>query len=288
MIMRFHLNYFLLAFIAFVALAALTSCGDIQQDLRLNKDGSGTLETMIDMGEMMSFAKGFEDMGSEQDSVTDDMAPDTLMPAAPKDKMTLLMEKVTDPAYPLDFDTTMSFLSVMPDSVRAKETRLDLVERMFVKMKSPANSADLSFGILMKFDNTAQLRELINYIESMDQASNVVSGASPMGMESESFLEFEVDMKAGWIKIDTIFYKGFAEEMGMSQDSAMSSENLAMMEMMFGNSKIKSVIHVPGEVLSSTNPDAILTKDNKVMVEYPMMDVIRKGKIDGYTIFFKP
>ena len=48
------------------------------------------------------------------------------------------------------------------------------------------------------------------------------------------------------------------------------------------------LIHVPGEVLSSTNPDAILTKDNKVMVEYQMMDVIRKGKIDGYTIFFKP
>lgn len=282
------MNYILLAFIAFITLAGLTSCGDIQQDLRLNKDGSGTLETMIDIGELMSMANGFEDMGSEQDTFTDDMVPDTVVPAAPKDMMTLLMEKVSDPAYPLDFDTTMSFLSVMPDSVREKETRLDLVERMFVKMKSPANSANLSFGILMKFDNTAQLRELINYIENMDQTSNVVSGASPIGMDSETFLEFEVDMKAGWIKIDTILYKGFAEEMGISQDSAMSGENLAMMEMMFGNSKIKSVIHVPGEVLSSTNPDAILTKDDKVLVEYPMMDVIRKGRIDGYTIYFKP
>ena len=61
-----------------------------------------------------------------------------------------------------------------------------------------------------------------------------------------------------------------------------------MIEMMFGNSKIKSVIHIPGEVLSCTNPNAILTKDNKVIVEYPMMDVIKKGKLDGYKVIFKP
>ncbi len=95
-------------------------------------------------------------------------------------------------------------------------------------------------------------------------------------------------MKAGWISVDTVLYTGFVEQMGMPQDSAMSTEDIGMMEMMFGNSKIKSVIHVPGEVLSSTNPDAILTKDDKVLVEYPMMDVIRKGRIDGYMIYFKP
>lgn len=285
--MKLKLN-FLIASIAVIALTGLTSCGDIQQDLRLKQDGSGTLETMIDVGELMNMAKGFEDMGSDQDTFSDDMLPDTAVTLpTEKDAMTLLMEKITDPAHDKDFDTTMSFISIMPDSIREKDKRPDLAEKMFIRMKSPANSADLTFGILLKFDDTKQLRELINHIENLNQTSNVMSSSSPMGMDSETFMSFDADMKAGWIRVDTVLYKGFAEQMGMSPDST-GSEDMSMMEMLFGNSKIKSVIHVPGEVVSCTNPDAILTKDNKVIVEYPMMEVIRKGKIDGYTIYFKP
>ncbi len=290
--MKFHLNLFSLSGLvtAVAVTIGLASCGDIQQDLVLNKDGSGILENTIDVGELMGMAKGFEDMGSAQDTFSDDEMPDTMLttPPTPKDAMTLLIEKITDPMHGEDFDTTISFLSTMPDSVKAKETRLDLVEKLFVRMKSPANSADLTIGILMKFDNAKQLRELVKYLETYNESSEMVSGAPPIGMDSESFLSFDMDMKAGWIRLDTVSYTGFTAQIGMSQDSAMSSEELGMIEMMFGNSKIKTVIHVPGEVISCTNPDAILTKDDKVMIEYPMMDVIRKGKIDGYTVYFKP
>ena len=289
--MKFKSSLSVFPVLAFFIVLGLTSCGDIQQDLRINKDGSGTLETTIDVGELLSMARGFEDLGSDQDTFSDDIIlPDTIIPepAPPKDEMTLLMEKVTDPEYPRDFDTTMSFLSIMPDSVKEKETRLDLLDKMFIKMKSPAYSGNLTFGVLMKFDNTQQLQDIINYMETFNQNSNMMSGSSPASMDSETFLSFDADMTAGWIRLDTVFYKGFAEQMGMSQDSSMSTEDLGMLEMMFGNSKIKSVIHVPGEVTSCTNADAILTKDNKVIIEYPMMDVIRKGRIDGYTVYFKP
>jgi len=289
--MKFHLNFNLLVSISILFTMAITSCGDIQQDLYIKKDGSGTLETTIDVGELMSMAKGFEDMGAAQDTFSDDTMPDftiTPQPEAPKDAMTLLMERVTDPSHNQDFDTMMSMLSIMPDSLKEKETRTDLMEKIFVRVKSPANSADLTFGIVMNFDNTKQLREIINYMENLNQSSEMMSGAAPMGMDSENFLAFDADMKAGWIKVDTFSYAGLATQMGMSQDSAISSEDLGMVEMMFGNSKIKTVIHVPGEVLSCTNPEAILTKDNKVIVEYPMMDVIRKGTINGFTVHFKP
>ena len=243
----------------------------------------------MDIGELLGMAKNFENVGSDQDTFSDDMIPDTLpvAPAPPKDEMTLLMERITDPAHEQDFDTLISIISIMPDSIKEKNLRMDLVERISVRLKSPANSGDLTFGIVMNFDNTTHLRELINYMESLNQ-TEMVGSASPLTMDSETFLVFDADMKAGVISVDTVLYTGFAEQMGMSQDSAMSGEDLGMMEMMFGNSKIRSVIHVPGEVLSCTNTDAILTKDNKVIVEYPMMDVIRKGRIDGYSISFTP
>lgn len=288
--MKFNINLLTFSGLFIFILIGLTSCGDIQQDFYLQKDGSGSLETTIDIGELMGMAKSFEDMGSAQDTFSDDATPDTIVapPEPPKDEMTMLMEKITDPAHDKDFDTLMSFLSVMTDSIKEKETRLDLVEKMFVRIKSPAYSGDLKIGILLKFDNSQQLRDMISYMEKLNQSSDMLSGASPVSMDSETFMVFDADMKAGWVRFDTLIYKGFNVQMGMSTDTTMTSEDLGMMELMFGNSKIKSLIQIPGEVISCTNPDAILTKDNKVILEYPMMDAIKKGKIDGFTIHFKP
>jgi len=288
--MKFNLSIIPYAGLLLFIGMSLTSCGDIQQDFILQKDGSGTLETTIDIGELMGMGQNFEDLGFDQDTFSDDIEPDTIVspPEPPKDEMTLLMEKIIDPAHDQDFDTLMSFISIMPDSIKEKVTRPDLIEKMFVRIKSPANSGDLTVGVLMKFDNSKHLREMVSYVEELNQSSDVLSGASPVAMDSETFMSFDADMKAGWIRFDTILYQGFTAQMGMSTDTAMSSEDLGFMELMFGNSKIKTVIQLPGEVTSCTIPDAILTKDNRVIIEYPLMEVIKKGKIDGYTIHFKP
>jgi len=184
----------------------------------------------------------------------------------------------------------ISFLSIMPDSVKQKETRLDLVNKINLRLRSPAKSSSLIMGIVMNFDNKAQLDELVKYLETMDNTSTtgVLPSMGGGGMQSETFLVFDADMKAGWIRFDTVDYSGMAPEMGISSDSLMSSEDMGMMEMMFGNSKIKTVIQVPGEVISCTNKDAILTKDNKVIIENGFMDVRKKGKVPGYTIHFTP
>lgn len=280
-----------------LTMTLLSSCGDIEQNLVLNANGSGTLETSFDVGEMMGMMKGMGEMGDLQnDDVTisaGEPADSTLSIAEePKDPMELIIEKVTDPAYSRDFDTLISFISIMPDSVKQKETRMDLVSKINLRMRSPANSTSLIMGVVMNFDNKAQLDELVKYIETMDNSSStgMLPGMGGSGMQSETFLVFDADMKAGWIRVDSIDYSGMAPEMGMSGDSTntMSSEDMGMMEMMFGNSKIKSVIHVPGEVISCSNKDAILTKDNKVIIEYSFMEALKKGKVPGYTINFTP
>jgi hypothetical protein len=146
-------------------------------------------------------------------------------------------------------------------------------------------------GVVVNFDNKNQLQEILKYMETMDQTpatgTELMPGMSS-GMPSETFIVFDADMKAGWIKIDSMDYTAMQMEMGMGMDSLMSSEDMGMVEMMFGNSKIKSSIKVPGEVTSCTHKDAILTKDNRVLVEYSLLDVIKKGKVPGYTIYFTP
>lgn len=286
----------------------LAGCGDIQQDLFLNANGSGTLETTFDMGEMMSM------IGSLQDAVPTDepepeaepadkkkekpkasdskkdkeKAPEAAPEPADNDPMQNLIEKVTDPSYARAFDTLIPIASIMPDSVREKDTRPDLVERIRLRIQSPANSASMAFGIQMQFDSPAQLREIVNHLEQLDNSS---SGMMPTGgsqMPSESFLVFDADMKAGWIRFEDVDYSEAGGEFGMSGDSTMTAEDLGMMEMMFGSTKIKTIIHVPGEVLSCTEPTAVLTKDNKVIIEHGMMDVLREKVLKGYQVNFKP
>jgi hypothetical protein len=244
----------------------------------------------------MSMAKGLGDMGTlTNEDVTisngQPQQPDTISaePEEPKDPMQALIEKVTDPAYPHDFDTLMNFVDIMPDSIKQKQKNLDLLKKMNIRLQSPANSASLKMGLLMNFKNKDQLNEMIQYLETFeDSSSTEIMPGMGGGMQSETFLVFDVDMKAGWIKVDSVDYSALGMEMGMSSDSLMSSEDMGMMEMMFGNSKIKSSIQVPGEVTSCTNKDAILTKDNRVLLEYGFMDVMKKGKIPGYTIYFTP
>ncbi len=304
--MNFRISNVGAAFILSISLFSLVSCGDLEQKLVINPDGSGTLETSIDLGEMMSMMKGVGDMGGlmnddvtisgdteiemiEIDSTT--ITWDTIsVEEAPKDPMEALMEKITDPAFDRDFDTLIAFMTIMPDSVREKDSRPDLLEKISLRMQSPANSASLNIGLVMNFDNSDQLNEIVNHIRTIDGGTSpgMLPGASGGGLSPESFLVFDIDMKAGWIRFDTVDYSAFAADMGVSGDISEQNEEMAMVEMMFGNSKIKSVVHVPGEVSSCTNNDAILTKDNRVIIEYDFLDVIKRGKIPGYTIYFDP
>ena len=282
--------------VAIMLVMGLSSCGDIEQNLVINGDGSGTLSTTFDVGEMMSMVKGMGEMGNltnEDVTISNGQPPQpdttTVKNEEPKDPMQAIIEKVTDPTYTRDFDTLMSFVDIMPDSIRQKQKNLDLLKKINIRLQSPANSASLKMGLVMNFKNKDQLNEMIQYLETFEDSSTTeIMPGMGGSMQSETFLVFDIDMKAGWIKVDSVDYSAIGMEMGMGSDSLMGNEEASMMEMMFGNSKIKSSIQVPGEVISCTNKDAILTKDNRVLLEYKFMDVIKKGKMPGYTIHFTP
>jgi hypothetical protein len=274
------------------ALISLSSCGDFQHEIVIHPDGSGTIEASFDLGEMMSMMKGFDDAGVPDDTISDDdIHEDTstmLEPEKAKDPMQQIMDKVTDPNYAQEFDTLLSFAQIMPDSVITKETRMDLVNRFSMHMKSPANSSDLTIGLMIKYDNLKQLHEITNYLDTFSSQEKVMPGMMGGGINKSTFYLYDADLKEGWIRFDSMDYSSFNTEMGMTSDSTSGSEDLGMMQMMFGNSKIRTIVHVPGEVKSCTNKDAVITKDDQVIIEYDFLDVLKKGKVEGFTIKFKP
>jgi len=285
-----------------ISLLFFTSCSDVQQDLKLNNDGSGQMEVTIDLGEFISFFKGMEELGGDWDASDIPEDPNEEIEdkevfeirensdgndrAAPKEKdpMEAFMDKITDPTYDRDIDTLFSMLSIMPDSVRNVQTRLDLAERIFIRIKSPASSEALTMGIMLDFDNKAHYQKLMTFLESID--SNPTGDMMPMPISNDFFLVFDLDKSAGKLVIDSMNFNQTAESLQMGTGADVS-EDMAMMEMMFGGVRYKSTIHVPGEVISCSNPDAIITKDNKVMLEYSLFDVMQKRVIPGFTINFR-
>ncbi len=278
--------------ISLFSLIFLASCGDIQQEFFINPDGSGKVEASFDLGEIMSMTKGFENMGMPDDTLNDDSAPEDTsameIPEKSKGPMQLIMEKVTDSNYPLECDTVMSLASIMTDSVRAKENRMDLVKKLSLHLKSPANSSDLNIGIIINYDNRAQLQDIINHLDTLNEGESVMPGGMSGGVNKGTFTLYDADLKEGWIRFDSTDYSAFNSQVGMAGDSTSGSEDVGMMQMMFGNSKVRSIVHVPGDVISCSNKDAVITKDDRVIIEYDFLDVLKKGALPGYTIKFKP
>lgn len=290
--MKIKSTFFFHGITACCSILCLASCGDIQQDLYLKADGSGKLEASFELGEMMAMMKGFDDVDISDVTIEEGVTPDTIQqePAINKDPMQAIFDRVTDPAYPHDFDTLISMYTMMPDSAKAKEKKPELVKPVSIRIQSPANSDDLTVGLVIDFKDTKHLQDIINHLDTIDGNAMTMPAGGGGGFPTETFLMFDADMKNGVLRFDSMDYGGVTAEMGigMPGDSLMGSEDMGMMEMMFGNSKIRSIIHVPGEVLSCSNKDAILTKDNRVIIEHKFMDVMTTGKIPGYEIRFTP
>ena len=122
--------------------------------------------------------------------------------------MQLLIAKVTDPSYDREFDTLMPFLSIMPDSIKAKETRLDLAEKLSIRLKSPAKSPNLIIGLVAKFDSPSQLKDILHYMEKMDEKPAVptpeaVSAPAHSGPPAETTQAMPPD--ATRVSIDQFF-----------------------------------------------------------------------------------
>jgi hypothetical protein len=298
MVMKINISTLCTAMLMGSIACLLISCGDIQQDLYLKADGSGKLEASFEMGEMMSMMKGFTDVNMSDVTLEEGATPDTIKqdPLIVQDPMEALMARITDPAHATDFDTLISIVSMMPDSLKSKQTRPDLTRHIWLRIQSPALSDELTVGMVIEFKDHVQLQHIINHLDTMEGSAMAMpgpggAGAAGAGFPNELFLTFHSDMKTGAIKIDTVDYGSIKAEMDMGMmmgDSASTSEDMGIMEMMFGNSKIRTIIHVPGEVLSCSNKDAILTKDNRVIVEHEFMEVMKSGKVPGYEIKFTP
>lgn len=235
----------------FVCTIVLSSCLTIEEVLKLNSDGSGTLETTIDMGEllgnpMMKMAmeeemqkEGKGEMPGRIDSIIDPLAE--LLPLNPQwtaEEVALL--KTMESRMLMDFDKGEGGIYVTIPFNKLNE--LMRIQKLMAEANEPEGDAGNPFG-------------------GMAKGSNVIN---------------KFVWKKGKLERNTAISEGAMG--GMDMDS----EEMSMAKMMFADAKMVFKTVFPGKIKKVKGYPGHSIEDGNVLVqEFGMLDLFdNPEKID--------
>ncbi len=254
--------------IGIIVVCGLSSCGDIQEEMWLEKDGSGKLEYTIDLSEALPMLQMM-------------MAMDTTQDAGGGDIVGKLFEEMgTD-----DIDSTMNFYEVAPDSIKDGSGNLTLEEvedlkKIDMTVKANKASEQMLIKIGVDFTSFAEIDRLFSLMDKSD------GGDENMAMMGEMF--GDNDFGENYLFDSKGFTKSAGEEdaeLGDMMDDA-SEEDMGMMEMMFGESKYVSIYHFPYKVKSAEGTN-VKIDGNTVVSKVPFMEMMEDQQKAALSVKFK-
>lgn len=275
--------------IIWIALS-LGSCSDLENEIWINADGSGKYTVSYDMSPMLEMASMFGEMPDSLQTETMD-EPEGVKSSTSIDG---LFDAVSDPSGMDDIDTSFTFYSELPDSIRDKITNAELLKNVQLRLLSNEAESVAEFAISIEYKDQDEMKDIMKAMVEMGNAEKGKSGTDDIEKLDEMFAEYELDLNNGVL---TIAEQDFGKEllggdmlgddsMGDINLDSLGSEEMSMMKMMFGDASIKTKIHLPGEVISCDDPKADIF-GNQIRYEDSFFEVIKNKKLKGRVIKFK-
>lgn len=260
------------------SLLLLASCADYNNDIYINEDGSGKVSMsydaseMMGMIEMMKSIEGMEEndsdsndndqeepsMGDGEDVIDEDSKEDSK-----DDLIGGFMSSMTSadgPSLEMDMDTTINFYNEMPDSIKNKLSKPELLKKVNFSILSNKAQGKMVMGMDLSYDSMEELGEMYS------EMSKLNDGDDDMGKTLDSFKDlirnYEADFKKGVITLPEQDFKGgMADMMGAGMNMSegeLGEEEKGMMDMMIGDAGVVTKLHLPGKVISCDDPKAII------------------------------
>lgn len=266
--MKLLIRFLLLSTLIF----SLASCSEINEEMWLNKDGSGKVEYTLDVGEslpmIMMMAQGAAQQQLEQMENGEGV----------QDKMGEIMEKINSEKV----DTSINMFAIMPDSVRRVTENPEQFKNMnvFIDLDSEENKALVKFAI--DFKDFKQIDQMLG---------NLVQAFGSGRPELEAM---NIDEMMGGFSFDDSNYftkKEFKQRRmssgGGGMDEMMGEgESAQMVEMMFGNTKYNKTIHFPYQIKSVSGTDAKID-GNTLMINRELMEMMKEDQSQELQVMFK-
>jgi len=247
----------------------LCSCGDMTEELHLEKDGSGKWKYHMDLSntiQMMGMMGGM--MG---DSL--DVNPDDLWNELGADKI----------------DTIMDLTSGMTAEQLSKLDNPEYLDNIELRMQGDKKNETLFLNMAFDFDSFEHLDGIFKEMNKLSdegsqdqtamlsQMSNMFTGGNVSeiySFDKKKFIKKAVDNS----EMDMGNLLG---DMGEEGD-----EMAGMMEMFFAGNKVTTIYHFPFKVTSVSNDEAEID-ENTVTIERDFKEYLEKGNNEEVIVKFK-
>lgn len=270
------LNILVLSFLVLF----MTSCSDFENNIYINADGSGKVNMKYDASEMVAMAemmKGMEDEGEEESE--EDIDDGDIMS---------MLDGLGNPSNLKDIDSTFTFYEVMPDSVKTTIDNPELLKN--VSMTINTNKSDMTavMGLEVRYKSLDELEDIFGTLKAM--GDNPDEEGNQMDSFKELIRDYEADLKNGIITLPEQDFSGDFGDNGMEDEEIdfenMSEEEAGMMQMMLGESGYVTTIHLPGNVISCDDTNAII-EGNTVTIKDSYMTLMKDGIFNARTIKYE-
>lgn len=276
MLLNIKITLLLLSIIAF-----FSSCSDFENNIYINADGSGKVNMKYDASEMVAMAemmKGMEEGGEEEEIMEEENNEGDL---------NSMLSDLGNPGNLKDMDSTFTFYEVMPDSLKKSITNPDLLKNVSMTINTSRSEMTAVMGMEMKYKNLNELEQTFEMLKQM--GDNKEEEKNQMESFKELIRDYEADLEQGIVVLPEQDFSGdFGEGTG-SQDmdfDNMSEEETGMMNMMLGESGYVTTIHLPGDVTSCDDVDAVID-GNTITIRDTYITLMKENKFKARTIKFK-
>lgn len=227
----------------------LTSCFEIVEEVFLNKDGSGSLKTHVDLGDIFNnpFMKG---------ALEEEMA------------------KEGTTAQDMEMDSIIYYKDAPEGTFTAEEKKL--IEQANMHLIMSQSTGKFSVTTTLPFASLDDLPEI----------QKIIAKAAADSPEAQSNPMLEMLQGTGFGNETPLFsLKKRQFTRTTPEDTAADNEDLAMMEMFLADATIKTIYHMPGKIKETTIANAVI--DGKtVTVTNDLLDIIKKKvNVDGDICF---
>jgi len=268
----------------------------METETTISKDGSGEKSFKMDMssmGMLMGMMKGVEEESTDEEK--EDIISKNIEESLNQEGIEKLMDGeakefnlsdlISNPGAMGDIDTSFNVYDVMPDSIKSNEGS-EFMKKVHMSIKSDEESGEAMFSINMSYDSEEERDEISNKLPEILGKSADSNGQD---FTENLFGEAEtIDYKKGFVIIPAQDIDDeLGDQMGDEDMDLEDEETKMMMNMMFGDSEVKSIYHLPGPVEFTNDANAIIN-GSTVTFTVSFIELMEMKEIPKRVIKYKP
>ncbi|MEL6658776.1 MAG: hypothetical protein AAFY48_08370 [Bacteroidota bacterium] len=268
----------------------LSSCLDIEEDIWIEKDGSGRTEYTIDLSQLYDFIadESSEQLGkmdedveiSTKDSLSGKLAE--LFQTGELDTIFYLSSLMEEDGVPVN--SWMDSLeqdreNLTPEQELFLEETIEMVQNLQIRLQLSKADRTVRITGIQDFDNIDDrfsLGRLMNRLEDLSSEENNLLRPDSLGKNLQALKALtEMGKSAGIASIDKRIFSYQKTGMDWSELSD-KKEELAMMKMFLSNGTYRLRVHFPGKVKKILSGKGVEQIDQQtVELERPLGDLFK-------------